>query len=287
MNIANDSATTGTGTTNNGTPMTLIGAHNDASLTRRVEMWRLVAPASGTFNIVVSVNIPTAVTVGVAAGATTFTGVDQTVPLGNFVSADGAAGTNSQLDVPSVVNGMVLDTLAIAGNLAATVPAPQATQWNVSSSATANPGVRAAGSRRACAPSVPIAETFAASNWSQGAVSINPTAADIGVSTSVATVFLGANSVYNITVTNNGPSAANTISLTDTLAAGLTFVSVTSPTMACAGTGPITCTLATLASGATATVAVTVAAAASGSYSNTATVTDSGTPPDPNKGNNT
>jgi uncharacterized repeat protein (TIGR01451 family) len=286
INITNNSGTAVTGVTYNGAALTLVGAHNDTSLTRRVEMWQLLAPATGTFNVVVSVNVPTAVTVGVAAGATTFTGVDQTVPLGNFASADGAGGTNSQLDVPGVVNGMVLDTLAIAGNLTATVPAPQVSQWNLRSSSTANPGVRAAGTSRAGAPSVPIAETFTASNWAQGAVSVNPTAADVGVSTSVATVQLGQNSVYNITVSNNGPSAANTITLTDTLAAGLTFVSVTSPTMTCAGTGPVTCTLATLASGATATAAITVTAGAAGSFANTATVTDSGTPPDPNTGNN-
>ena len=46
-----------------------------------------------THNVHVSVNVPAAgQTVGVVAGATTFTGVDQTVPLGTFVSADGAAG---------------------------------------------------------------------------------------------------------------------------------------------------------------------------------------------------
>ena len=288
INITNNAATAVSGVTYNGTAMTLVGAHNDTGNTRRVEMWYQLAPANGAHNVVVSVNIPTAVTVGVVAGATTFTGVDQSVPLGTFVSADGATGGNSQLDVPSVVNGMVLDTLATGGNRTVTVPPPQVSQWNANSAGTANPGVRGVGSSRTGAPSVPISETFSGtSNWSLGAVSINPTAGDIGVSTSVATVQVGQNSVYNITVTNKGPSAANTISLTDTLAAGLAFLSVTSPTMTCAGTGPITCTLATLASGGTATVAVTVTAAVSGAYANTATVTDSGTPPDPNTGNNT
>ena len=105
----------------------------------------------------------------------------------------------------------------------------------------------------------------------------------------MSAVALGQNSTYNITVTNSGSSAANNVVLTDTLAAGLTLVSVTpSAGTSCSGTGPITCTLpASLASGATATVAVVVNAAAAGFYPNTATVTDSGTPPDPNTGNNT
>src|SRR6266699_2457556 len=96
--------------------MNFVGAHNDAGNTRRVEMFQLLNPLNGTFPVVVSVSIPVAQTVGVVAGATTFTGVDQTVPIGTFVSANGAAQANSQLDVPSVVNGMVIDTLATGGD---------------------------------------------------------------------------------------------------------------------------------------------------------------------------
>jgi len=287
LNITNSPTAGLVGVTYNGTPLNFVGAHNDAGNTRRVEMWYLLAPVSGTNSVVVSVNIPAAATIGVVAGAVTFTGVDQTVPLGGFVSADGAAGTFSQLNVPSVVNGMILDTLAIGGNRTITVPAYQTQQWKASSGISGTRDASGSGSTRAGAPSLPFSETFnGASNWSVGAVSINPTSADLAVSTSVPTVFLGQNTVYTITVSNNGPSAANTISLTDTLAAGPTFVSATSPTMMCSNP-PITCTQTTLASGATATVTVTVTAASSGSYANTATVSDSGTPPDLNQGNNT
>lgn len=291
LNITNAPTTTVNSVTYNGTALTLLGSHNDAGNTRRVEMWYLLAPANGTFNVIVKVNIPSNVTEGVVAGATTFTGVDQTVPLGTFVSADGANGGNSQLDVPSVVNGMILDTLATGGNQTITVPGPQVTQWDQRSSNSGNPGIRSEGTSRAGAPSVPISETLSGtSNWSLGAVSVNPTTADIGVSTAVnSAVFLGQNSTYTITVSNNGPSAANSVTLTDALAAGLTLVSVTpSAGTSCTGTGPINCTLpASFASGATATVTVVVNAIAAGSYANTATVADSGAPPDSNTGNNT
>lgn len=293
INLTNSNGSAVTGVTYNGTALTFVGAHNDAGSTRRVEMWSLLNPAAGAnLPIVVTVNVPTAAaTVGVVAGGTTFTGVDQTVPLGTFVSADGgAAALNSQLDVPSVVNGMVFDTLAIAGTRTITVSAPQVQQWNATSGALVARDARASGSTRAGAPSVPIAETFSgASTWSLGAVSINPTTADIAVTTSVVSaVFLGQNTTYNITVTNNGPSPANTVTLTDTLAAGLTLVSVTpSAGTTCVGAGPINCTLPTpLNSGATATVAVVVNASVAGQYPNTVTITDSGTPPDPNLGNN-
>jgi uncharacterized repeat protein (TIGR01451 family) len=291
MNVTNAPTTGVVGVTWNGTPLNFLGAHNDAGNTRRVEMWSLLAPATGAFNVVVTVNIPSAVQIGVVAGVTTFSGVDQTVPMGTFISADGATATNSQLDVPSVINGMILDTLAIGGNRTVTIPGPQVSQWNANSGGTTNPDVRATGTSRTGAPSVPISETFSGtSNWSLGAVSINPSTADIAVSTSVSAVLLGQNSTYNITITNNGPSAANGVTLADTYnATNLSLVSYTpSAGTTCTNTlTTINCTLPTpFTSGATATVTVVVATTAAGFYPNTATITDSGTPPDPNTGNN-
>jgi len=293
INLTNSNTAAVVGVTYNGTALSFVGAHNDAGDTRRVEMWSLPNPVSGAnLPIVVTVNVPTAATVGVVAGATTFTGVDQTMPWGPFVSADGAAELNSQMNVPSVVNGMVFDTLAIAGTNVITVPAPQVQQWNTGSGGSGNRDPRASGSTRTGAPSVPISETFnAADNWSLGAVSINPTAADIGVTTSVGSaIFLGQNTTYTITVSNNGPSPANTVSLKDTLAAGMNLVSATPSVGTCVTAGnpiTITCAIGTLTSGATATVTVVATATASGSFANTAVVKDSGTPPDPNTGNNT
>ena len=94
----------------------------------------MVSPGSADrqSNVIVTVNT-TSVQEGVVAGATTFTGVDQTSPLGTFVSADGATGGNSQLDVPSVINGLILDTLAVDGTQTVTIPGPQIQQWNVQS----------------------------------------------------------------------------------------------------------------------------------------------------------
>ncbi len=292
MDITNSPGTTATAVTYNGTALAQWGFHNDTGNTRRVEMWYLLNPVSGTNTVGVTLDVPTGgATVGAVAAATTFSGVDQTVPLGAFVSADGAAGGNSQLDVPSVVNGMILDVLATGGDQTITIPAPQVSQWNLNSGGTLAQGsLSSSGSSRTGAPSVPISEAFSGtSNWALGAVPINPTAADVGVTTSVSAVPLGQNSVYNITVTNNGPSAANGVVLKDTWAAtGLTLVSTVPSAGSCTGTAPITCTLPTpLASGASVTVAVTVKASAAGFYPNTATVTDSGTPPDSNTGNNT
>src|SRR5579863_9307817 len=188
INITNNSAGTVTAVTWGGTALTRIGAHNDSSNTRRVEMWYLLAPAVGFNNVVVSVSTGGGQE-GVVAGATTFTGVDQNIPLGTFVSADGAAGAYSAADVPSVINGMILDTLSTDGTQTVTIPGPQAQAWNVQRGNSTVPGVRGVGTTRTGAPSVPISETFSGtSNWSLGAISINPSTADISVSTSVSAV---------------------------------------------------------------------------------------------------
>ena len=113
-----------------------------------------------------------------------FTDVDQTVPLGSFASANGAAATNSQLDVPSVINGMVFDTLAVGmGTIA--VNGPQVSQWNVTSGG-ANPNasqdIVGTASSRTGAPSVPLSETF---NETLNLTSVVPDAATFNL-TSIA-----------------------------------------------------------------------------------------------------
>ncbi len=61
---------------------------------------------------------------------------------------------------------------------------------------------------------------------------------------------VGDNAIYNIDVLNNGPDAATNVIVTDTLPAGLTFVSATNGGTYNAGTRVITWNLANLANGA-------------------------------------
>lgn len=75
-----------------------------------------------------------------------------------------------------------------------------------------------------------------------------------------ATVVAGTPLQYVLTVTNNGPSTAQGVTLTDRLPAGVTFVSVSTTVGSCTYGQPVerelTCNLGNLASGATATVTV-------------------------------
>ena len=126
-------------------------------------------------------------------------------------------------------------------------------------------------------------DPVAGNNSSPVTTSIVPTA-DVAVSkTGPSTVTPGTNVIYTVTVTNNGPSTATNVVLTDTLAGDATFVSVT-PSAGCSGT---TCTIATLASGASAIFNYTfhLDPDATGGVENTATVTAS--THDPVAGNNT
>jgi uncharacterized repeat protein (TIGR01451 family) len=77
---------------------------------------------------------------------------------------------------------------------------------------------------------------------------------------------------YTVTVTNNGPSAATGVTLTDTLPAGITFGSVTSSGGSCSGTGPVICNLGTLNNSAIARLTIVVTPTKVGTITNTATV---------------
>jgi hypothetical protein len=190
-------------------------------------MWYLVNPPTGT-NLagVVTLGLPGGTgTVGVVVGATTFTGVDQTVPVRSFVSADGAAtSTFTQLDVASGPGEMVIDTLAIAGNVTPTVTVPQVLQWGrTSAAANANPDVYGLGSTRRAQRASRSRDFLRCFNLVYGRTLSGPyqricllRCRDLGILQPPLT--------YTVTVTNNGTSSATGVVLTDTLAAGLTLV---------------------------------------------------------------
>jgi uncharacterized repeat protein (TIGR01451 family) len=124
------------------------------------------------------------------------------------------------------------------------------------------------------------------------------TSADFAVTKSgPTTVTAGNNITYTIVVTNNGPSDAQTVTLTDATPAGTTFVSenqTNGPAFNCTspsagGTGNVVCTIATLAAGASATFSIVdrVSGTTTGGTTITNAATVSSSNPDSNPTNNT
>ena len=214
MNISGGVSATVGGVTYNGVALTKAGAHNDSANQRRTEMWYLIAPATGTHNVIVTVKVPFAATIGTVAGATTFTGADQTSPIRTYASNDG--NTNAPyVDVASDTNDMVLDTMATLGSRTVTsASGTQVQQWALTTSANTT-DVYGYGSTHGGAASVSMAENLSASSqWSSSAVSVQPLQGDMGVTVSGSATQFPTNLSYLITVKNNGPSASTGAVLT-------------------------------------------------------------------------
>ncbi len=97
---------------------------------------------------------------------------------------------------------------------------------------------------------------------------------------------IGDSYTYIVTVTNNGPTSATSISAATTLSgASATILSATSSQGSCSISAPtVTCSLGTLANGASATITITVEPNATGTVTASSTVSASET--DPSTGNN-
>jgi uncharacterized repeat protein (TIGR01451 family) len=112
-----------------------------------------------------------------------------------------------------------------------------------------------------------------------------PPSADLAIAKTASTAvpLISQNFTYTLTVTNNGPDTANTVTVTDTLPSGVTLVSVST---GCSGTTTITCTASSIANAGTAAFNIVVTAPSTfGTISNTASVSAS-SPADSVSGNN-
>jgi uncharacterized repeat protein (TIGR01451 family) len=135
-------------------------------------------------------------------------------------------------------------------------------------------------------------ETSALNNTSTASTTLT-SSADLSITKSgPAQIAPNTDVTYTITVTNAGPSDAQSISVTDATPANTTFVSASGSGFACStpavgGTGTVTCTMPSLASGASAQLTLVVHSSSTfgGTITNTSTV--SSTTPDPNAANNT
>jgi hypothetical protein len=135
----------------------------------RSEIWYLIAPAIGTNTITV-----TAGSVDfIQAGAVTFTGVHQTVPLGPAAGNSGLAQTSTTLTTTSANNDVVLDVLGIESIGKTFTPG---TGQTLLYSPTSDANWRNATSiKTSTASTTDSTWTISAStNWSQAGIAVKP-----------------------------------------------------------------------------------------------------------------
>ncbi len=192
--------------------------------TNSAEIWTLVAPATGTANIVVTLSASK----DFVAGASSFSNVDPTTPYGAFFSTTGNTSPIS-LAVTSAVGEVVIDTVMTNGDVGTlTAAAGQTERWN--NLTGANPSnARGAGSTKAGAASVTMTWTMGSGkSFSIGAISLKPVPpAILNISKTDAPdpVNAGSNITYTISYSNTGGSQATGVVITDTIPANTTFVS--------------------------------------------------------------
>jgi uncharacterized repeat protein (TIGR01451 family) len=172
-----------------------------------------------------------------------------------FVSATTSQGTVAQAG--GLVTGN-LGTLGIGGTATITVVVIPTVQGTISSTA-----------------SVTSSQTDPDSSNNNATVltQVSPATADLAVGLAAAPnpVVIGATLTYTVSVTNNGPSDASGVTVTNTLPASLAVLSAT-VSQGSITTGGGSWTIGTLPSGARATATITAVPTAEGSFVGTSTV---------------
>ncbi|MGH9143690.1 MAG: DUF11 domain-containing protein, partial [Vicinamibacterales bacterium] len=253
--------------------MTALGAINSGTNVR-TELWGLVAPATGTHQITVSVsNAGSNVTV--VAGAQTFSSVDQNAPTGTVATATANSATPA-VAVTNSAYDYVVDAIAYNTNSVLTEGAQQDERYAVVRNAAApvtNFSGAGSGARGYVNTTMSWTPVAGAQRWTMVAVPLKQVSVGISKTANADVIKLGDTVTYTLNVTNYSAAAVNNVIITDAIPANATFVSQTG----CGGTGPVTCNIGTLAAAATsAPITVTVVANAAGSVANVATVSYNG-----------
>ncbi len=121
-----------------------------------------------------------------------------------------------------------------------------------------------------------VTDTYTTNNRAEATTQVNPKAdLSLKMVDSPDPVVAGNIMTYTVTITNNGPSTATGVELTDSLPTEVNLISATPSSGSCPGTNPVTCNLNNIPDDnvATVTIVVTVSSSFTGSLSNMASVT--------------
>ncbi|MEI6852195.1 MAG: Ig-like domain-containing protein, partial [Bacteroidota bacterium] len=140
------------------------------------EIWRLVNPTSGAGTVTAYINSGTADDDAVTVGVITFTGVDQTTPLGTAASNLGTTSPATVV-VTSAVNEMVFGVLGYDDSRPVVSDAAQTQQWNLTAGGPVGNGSTAVACTKAGAASVTCRWTSTTDDtWAACGVSIKQAA---------------------------------------------------------------------------------------------------------------
>lgn len=162
-----------------GTNMTLHNAINFGTSDidyPRSEIWKLAAPAAGANDMVITES---------AAGylngcAISFTGVDQTTPVGTAVTAQGNGGNAVTVDVSSNSGDIVVDSTAHWQSTSITAGAGQTERANLVAGVGHYLGVSTEAGAATVTMSWTVGDTAASEKWVQNAANISAAAAAVG-----------------------------------------------------------------------------------------------------------
>lgn len=296
--------------------VTFPGGATPGTIGLGVDGSRILITTTTTAASLYAITLPSlaASLVGALSGGTTATGdlstIVITAPSISVTKTDGVANTYQGASLTYTVVVTNSGTYTVTASVADTIPAGlTGATWTCAASAGSSCAAASGSgniattatllasgtatytiSATVTASSGTIANTVTANPpaWITDASPANNTAtdtdnvvaaADLSITKTTASTFtVGSNATYTLTATNSGPqSAAGTITVSDTLPAGLTYVSATGTGWACSNaSGTVTCTRAgPVTSGTTLpaiTLTVAVGAAAAPSVTNTATV---------------
>ncbi len=179
-----------TSVTYNGASLTFAGASTNGTV--RSELWYLVAPTSGTHNVVVTAPNADVVT----ATSMSFTGVNQATPLGSAVSAIGT-GTTPSVASTSAVGEPLYDVVGAVGTTAPTVAGATQTvrQTNTTASGLDHVVIGSSTAPGEGATSITMSWTIPSADWAQIAVPIKASTPLTDVALSDLTATLEANAV--------------------------------------------------------------------------------------------
>ena len=168
--------------TYNGDSLTVVGTQNEGD-DSRVEIWRLIAPDTGTHDVVITFS--RWIRRSSMAGVMTFTNVHQMTPLGTFASNNANSVGPATVNVTSATNELVFDTVTCETCGPISVGGGQTQRWNIDSN-WGGPRTYSAGSTEPGAGTVTMSWTLSSLDfWAIGAVPIKPADPEVDITVAV------------------------------------------------------------------------------------------------------